>query len=109
MKRDYLFALQTLFLLINAGLVALGDEPTPTQLINVPRQPMLAQVHRLTEALEVVGNPFDAETTQQLIALKSEADASKVVSEVQRLLDPFCIATVDLQPSGPPEVTRGTA
>jgi hypothetical protein len=104
------YAFLTLFMLmLNTGLTAMGDQPAEVQPITVPRQPMLAQLHRLTEAMEVVGNPFNAETKQQLMALKSEADDARVVSEIQRLLDPFCIATVDLQPNGPPVVHRGAA
>jgi len=106
MHRYLLFTLVALF---SPCVTTFGDEAKQKASITVPRQPLLAQVHRLTEAMEVVGNPFDAETTRQLIALKSEADAAKVVSQVQRLLDPFCIATVDLQESGPPKVSRGAA
>ena len=76
-------------MVLNTSLIALADESTQTQDLSVPRQPMLAQVHRLTEAMEVVGNPFDAETQTQLMSLKSESDDAKVISEVQRLLDPF--------------------
>lgn len=109
MKRHYRSALYASLLLINVGLLSLCDEKTQAQELAVPRQPMLAQVHRLTEAMEVVGNPFDAETKKQLIALKSQSDAAKLVSEVQRLLDPLCIAFVDLQPTGPPKVAQGAA
>ena len=104
------YALLTLFMvMLNTDLTAMGAQPAEVRPITVPRQPMLAQLHRLTEAMEVVGNPFNAETKQQLMALKSEADDARVVSEIQRLLDPLCIATVDLQPSGPPVVNRGAA
>lgn len=103
------YLLFTLVMLLHPSVTTFGDDTKQPNLISVPRQPMLAQVHRLTEAMEVVGNPFDAETTQQLIALKSETDAAKVVNQVQQLLDPFCIATVDLQESGPPVVSRGAA
>jgi len=73
----------------------------------VPRQPLLAQVHRLTEAMDVVGNAFDGETLQQLNALKSTQDEIKVTQEVQRLLDPYCIAIIDIKAEGPPQVTPG--
>ncbi|WP_182868088.1 CehA/McbA family metallohydrolase [Stieleria mannarensis] len=76
---------------------------------NIPRQPMLAQVHRLIEAMDVVGNPFDAETIDRLTALKSLPDDQQVVAEVQQLLDPYCLAIVDVQPEGAPKVRPGSA
>ncbi len=75
----------------------------------VPRQPFLAQIHRLGEAMDVVGNPLDAATREQLNSLKTSDDDSYVVQEVQRLLDPFCLAIVDVQDEGPPRVARGAA
>ncbi|TWU06368.1 CehA/McbA family metallohydrolase [Stieleria varia] len=86
---------------------AAGQERSDVQ--RVPRQPLLAQIHRLTEAMDVVGNPFDAETLRELKKLKSLEDEANVTQQVQRLLDPYCIATVDIQDDGPPLVTIGSA
>jgi hypothetical protein len=76
---------------------------------SVPRQPLLAQIHRLTEAMDGIGSPFDKATTQRIQTLKSLQDETKITQEVQRLLDPYCLAIVNIQENGPPKVVQGLA
>ncbi|XZE53539.1 CehA/McbA family metallohydrolase [Planctomycetaceae bacterium SH139] len=89
--------------------IASAEQTPDTLAERIPRQPLLAQVHRLGEAMDVVGSPLDEATLKQLSLLKSSDDDSYVTREVQRLLDPLCLAIVDVQVEGPPRVTRGSA
>lgn len=77
--------------------------------LQVPSQPLHAQIHRLTEALDVVGRPLDPKTLNRLVAVKSLENNGQVVRTVQEILDPLCLVTVDVQPSGPANVSRGAA
>lgn len=77
--------------------------------LDIPLQPFLAQIHRVTEAMEVVGTPLPSETVEALQRSKDLEDDAEVVSEIQRLLDPLCLACVDVQESGPPVVIAGNS
>lgn len=101
--------LLSLLLSMSFGDIAEAEQTQESVALQVPRQPLLAQIHRLGEALELVGNPLDAATLEQLHALKASADDNYVTQEVQRLLDPFCVAIVDVQQEGPPQVDHGPA
>ena len=77
--------------------------------LQVPSQPLLAQVHRLTEALDVVGRPLNSEALERIAAAKQLASDAEVVNAVQQVLDPLCLATVEVQQTGPSRVSAGTA
>lgn len=76
---------------------------------DVPRQPLLAQMHRLLEATEVLGTPFSEQDVEGIEALKDETDDEAVVKGVQAILDPKCIAVVEIQETGRPKVIAGEA
>lgn len=78
-----------------------ADWPTVEQ---VDRQPLTAQITRLRDALEHLGAPLPKQLVEQLQAATSQADAKVVTSEVQRLLDPLCLAAVVLQNDQRPRV-----
>ena len=99
----------TFLLSLACAVVAWAETQGSRNVPSVPRQPLMAQVHRLVEAMDVVGNPFDRQTLQQLNALKSVQDEGRVAKEVQRLLDPLCLAIVEIQHDGPPKVVSGLA
>ncbi|MEZ6089288.1 MAG: hypothetical protein R3C05_14895 [Pirellulaceae bacterium] len=77
--------------------------------LQVPSQPLIAQVHRLSEALEVVGRPLDAERLAEIAAIKSLATDQEVTDAVQNVLDPLCLAVVNVAESGTPTVSLGSA
>ena len=86
----------------------IADDSTSDEL-TVPSQPLLAQVHRLAEALDLVGRPLDKETLARIATIKSLDSDQQVVAAIQKTLDPFCLAVVDIQPSGPAKVTSEPA
>jgi hypothetical protein len=69
-------------------------------------QPLLAQVKRLQQALEFLGQPLPAEVRKELDAIK-ETDA-KPVAAVQKLLEPFVFATVELSKDSKDSVVKVT-
>ena len=66
---------------------------------------MLTQ--RLLEALDTLGTPLFDEIKASLQELKSEPDDAKVTASIQQLLDPLCIATVEIKEDGSVEVVAG--
>lgn len=70
---------------------------------------MMAQAIRLDEALTFVGNPLPASVSQQLDALKDRAFDEKTVEEIQKLLDPHCLAFVQINPESRVKVQQGSA
>lgn len=73
--------------------------------IEVEAQPLLAQVKRLQQALEFLGQPVSAETKKTLDSLRESDGPAKVSEAVQKSLDPLCIARVELDADGVTKVT----
>ena len=101
----HLFVIQLLAILcsVTTGLAALPESE------RVDSQPLLLLTQRLTEALLAVGAPLSAEAVAGLAALQQETDEAKITSETQRLLDPLCVAGVEIAPDGALKVTEGQA
>jgi hypothetical protein len=81
------------------AVVAEGVEP----------QPFAAHVGRLEEALHVVGSRLHAEDRRRLAALRERAPSAAVVAELQRVLDPYVLAAVEINPEARVRVRRGAA
>ena len=94
---------------IVTGIAARSVADDAESEIAVPSQPLLAQVHRLSEALDVVGSPLSQSSLLQLSKAK-QLDSPKLVAKtVQGIFDPMCLAVVDVQASGPPVISLGSA
>lgn len=96
-------------LMVITVLVRSAGAQEITDVDRVPTQPLLAQTHRLIEAMEFIGSPLDTATTRAINALKTETDQTQVTAQLQQLLDPYCLAVVNVPPMGPPDVTIGAA
>src|SRR5215218_4812469 len=72
-------------------------------------QPFAAHVARLEEALRFIGNRLPVEDRQRLAALRERAPSPNVVAELQRVLDPYVLASVDINPEARVKVRRGPA
>ncbi|MEM8734977.1 MAG: hypothetical protein AAGG44_12175 [Planctomycetota bacterium] len=77
--------------------------------LQVPSQPLLAQAHRLSEALDVVGRPLSQAASQDLDKAKKFESPDQVVAAVQQIFDPMCLVVVDVPASGPPSVSPAAA
>lgn len=75
----------------------------------VELQPLAAQVERVAQSLELVGTPLTPEVRRQLdAALKAERPRD-AVAEIQRALDPLCLATVEINPESRVHAVAGAA
>ena len=61
---------------------------------SVDAQPLVAQVGRLIEAMEYIGQPFSDADIQALKALDAGQSDEAVAASAQKILDPHCLATV---------------
>jgi len=79
--------------------VRADDLPT----IAVEGQPLAANIIRLLQALEVLGWPFDPQTTESLRLAIAECDAEKI----QRIVDSHVVCLVTINPESRVKVERG--
>ncbi|MEJ7769475.1 MAG: CehA/McbA family metallohydrolase [Chitinophagaceae bacterium] len=72
-------------------------------------QPLLAQGIRLMEALQFLGSSLSEVDARQLEALKLTRMDAEVSKQVQKILDPYCIAMVEINPEARVKVLKGPA
>lgn len=75
----------------------------------VEAQPLLAQAIRLQEALGFLGSDISEEDTRRLEALQHRAHDEETVMAIQKILDPYCLAIVSINPEARVKVSRGEA
>ena len=75
----------------------------------VAGQPLVAQVKRIVQALEFLGQPLSDPTKAALDAAFAETDEAKQVADLQKALDPLCLAGVHINPESRVKVTAGDA
>jgi hypothetical protein len=76
---------------------------------NVEAQPLLAQVTRVAEALNFIGSALPEHASKQLHDLRNLPYNAKTVQAVQQILDPYCLAMVEINPEARVKVTAGPA
>lgn len=79
------------------------------QVTTVESQPLTAATERLIEALDYIGAPLAATDKQALQAALRQTDAPRLIAEVQRILDPYCLVAATIQPDGRVAVVEGPA
>lgn len=72
-------------------------------------QPLLAQAIRLDETLTSLGSVLSSTDTRRLRALQQRPAGAEVVREIQTLLDPYCLALVEINPEARVKVIQGPA
>lgn len=85
-----------LFALFAALTAVSGTDAAPVA--SVERQPLAAQVRRVQETLDSLGQPLAPETSAALEAAFALDDAGEAVRRIQEILDPLCLATVSINP-----------
>ena len=75
----------------------------------VELQPFIAQVKRVVEAMDYLGEPFSASDKQQLQNAFNEADRARAIAEIERVLDQRVLLRVSINPESRVSVTRGLA
>ena len=98
----------TLLLAVPVSLTAAPEAVLPV-VSGVELQPLIAQVKRVTEALESLGAPLSASERQALDAAYALANQEQAGAEIQRILDAHCLAGIDINPEMRVKVAAGPA
>jgi hypothetical protein len=72
-------------------------------------QPLLAQAIRLDEALSSLGSLLSSRDSRSLRALQQKPAGAEVAREIQTILDPYCLALVEINPEARVKIVRGPA
>ena len=72
-------------------------------------QPVLAQVRRLVEAMEYLGEPLSATELAALRAIEESSDSASAVNRVEQVLAPRVLAEIRINPESRVSITRGAA
>jgi hypothetical protein len=83
-----------------------ADWPTVAK---VDRQPLQASIARLAEALQAAGEPLPVATKAKLDGLQENTSDIEVTKEIQSLLDPLCLAAVEINAESRVHVVPGPA
>ncbi len=75
----------------------------------VPLQPLAQQVRRLEDAMTYLGQPFPAADHGAINAAIADADESAAVAELERILDRYALAIVDINAESRVKVDAGPA
>jgi hypothetical protein len=75
----------------------------------VEAQPLAAQVRRVMEALDYLGEPLPPKTRAALDRALQESDGAKLTRAVQAALDPRCLAFVQINPESRVKVAQAQA
>ncbi|MEO6499251.1 MAG: CehA/McbA family metallohydrolase [Mucilaginibacter sp.] len=76
---------------------------------NVEPQPLLAHAGRLAEALTFLGSSLSGDDIARLNQLKNSKPDAATVKAIQDILDPYCLASVYINPEARVSVTNGPA
>jgi len=109
-KTISLFALISLFFCFGASAqhVHEGMMSLP-KITGIEPQPLLAQALRLKEALSFLGSSLSKEDESRLQQLGEKSFTPKTVEAIQAILDPYCLAMVNINPEARVKVVRGPA
>jgi hypothetical protein len=77
--------------------------------LKVESQPLKAQVKRVREVLSLLGEPLSDADSAKLDAAIEEMDDAKSVKAIQALLDPKCLAYVNINPESRVKSSEGMA
>ena len=88
---------------------------TATQAANLPlveeveSQPLKAQVRRVVEALQYLGEPLTEAQQKSLQAALDDTNAADAIKKIQEVLDPLVLVGVHVNPESRVKVARGDA
>jgi hypothetical protein len=75
----------------------------------VELQPLAAQAKRLVEAMDYLGSPLRSADKQALQKALAESDSEKASSEIQSVLDKYCLFDVSINSESRVKVAQGAA
>ncbi len=88
--------------------VVAAAEPLPI-LTGLELQPLAAQAKRIVQALELVGSPLVPARQTAIDKALENTDAAQAAKEIQAVLDPLCIAGVNINAESRVKVAAGQA
>jgi hypothetical protein len=91
------------------SLVLRAQTPRPDQALDVPLQPLAQQARRLETALAFLGQPLTAADHRAINAAIALDDEQAGVAALQRVLDPYVLARVRINPESRVSVEAGPA
>lgn len=94
------------------GCAALANARSPDELpkvSGVELQPLRAQARRIVNALEMLGQPLSEDAKQSLEKAYDDVDQARAVQSIQTVLDPLCLAAVEINPESRVSVRQGPA
>ncbi len=95
-----------------AGVATAADNEDKAALPVVRRvelQPLKAQVARVVQSLELLGNPLTKDQQATLDKAIAEQDAAASIEQIQAVLDPLCLVGVNINPESRVKVAAGPA
>ena len=99
-----------LLAILALGQRALTADASSLALVqDVELQPLAAQVERLVEALDFLGAPLADAEKSRLREASGQADPARGVALIQEVLDPYCLAGVNINPEMRVKVAVGPA
>ncbi|MES2790250.1 MAG: CehA/McbA family metallohydrolase [Planctomycetota bacterium] len=97
--------------LLLVGLLAVQPDPVAAADLplveTVESQPLVSATERLLQTLEFVGAPLKKDDSERLREVLKGADAKVLTEQVQKILDPYCLALVVINPESRVSVTEG--
>jgi hypothetical protein len=82
-------------------------EDTTQVITDVERQPFVAAIRRLVEAMDFAGAPLSEEVRNRIAAASALPADKDAVKQLQQILDPLCLAFVNINAESRVKVTEG--
>lgn len=79
------------------------------KVIKIEPQPFLSHAMRINEALNFAGSALSDADQKKLKQLQRQKPSPQIVEVVQSILDPYCLAYVDINPEARVKVEKGAA
>jgi len=76
---------------------------------NVEFQPLVEQVRRVVQTLDLLGRPLNADDKAKIDAAIAEAEPVRGVKALQQVLDAYCLVGVNINPESRVKSTQGPA
>jgi len=89
-----------------------GGSPRADELpivTDVEFQPLVAQVRRVIQALDLLGRPLSAEEKARIDQAINDGDEREASRTIQRILDSACLVGVEINPESRVKATQGPA
>jgi hypothetical protein len=106
MSRRNVFAIFSLIGFVSGAVATADDLPLVR---GIEAQPLKAQVKRIAEALDYLGEPLTREQRAELDKAVGLAEEDKAAEAIQKVLDARCLAGVSINPESRVKVARGPA